>query len=67
MSRARRPLAPACSSGKASHPTQGEARRVLLRIRQDQAQAVAPTEHAPTETYRCPECGWWHLTKRPQS
>jgi hypothetical protein len=62
MSRWRKPQ---CKSGKAAFRTQGEARRAIDRIVKDNAQAVAPTEHAPHRAYKC-DCGAWHLTKSPE-
>lgn len=48
-----------CSSGKASYPTRSAAIKAIKTIRNDTAHA---RQVRPTNQYRCPECGQWHLT-----
>lgn len=54
---------PRCSSGKAAYRSQGRALRALAVIEMQQVQAAEATGSAPRATYRCPECGAWHLTR----
>jgi hypothetical protein len=56
---------PKCNSGKAAWRTRGEADRALERIRNENAQAVAPLEIPLQRSYKC-RCGAWHLTSQDQ-
>lgn len=49
---------PRCSSGKNEYSSRGDARRALA-IHQTNGGAVR-------SVYRCPECRYYHLTKRPR-
>lgn len=48
-----------CSSQKRPYPTKKEAQAAIRAIRRDTSRA---RQVRPTSTYRCPECGQWHLT-----
>lgn len=48
-----------CSTGKMRFPTRREARARLSRLRR------RPQTDASLRPYRCGECGWWHLGRRP--
>lgn len=54
---------PQCRTRKAAFRTQGEALKALERLKQENAQAVAPMPFTLRNAYRC-DCGAWHLTKR---
>jgi hypothetical protein len=51
-----------CPTGKFAYAEEGYARKKLAYL------ACLPDEQrkvrAPTRTYRCPKCGWWHLTSQ---
>jgi hypothetical protein len=44
---------------KRGYATKREAKRVLARQRTVMRGATV------RRCYRCPQCGWWHLTSRP--
>lgn len=48
-----------CSSQKRPYPTKKAAQAAIRTIRRDTSRA---RQVRPTSTYRCPECGLWHLT-----
>ena len=53
------PVNASCSSQKRPYPTKKSAQAALRAIRRDTSRA---RQVRPTSTYRCPECGLWHLT-----
>jgi hypothetical protein len=44
--------------GKTAYPNRPEAERALRWIRRHRNQR----EQVPVRSYRCPDCGEWHLT-----
>lgn len=55
---------PRCSSGKVAYRTRGRALYALRVIAAEEAQAAVEREGRVRATYRCPECGVWHLTRK---
>lgn len=53
------PVDSSCSSQKRPYPTKMAAQAAIRTIRRDTSRA---RQVRPTSTYRCPECGLWHLT-----
>lgn len=52
------------ATGKLRYRSQIDAGIALGRA--IQARTVAGNEHVECRTYRCPSCGDWHLTSKPQ-
>ena len=48
---------------KVSYRSQQLAERALQRYVQNNRQSPAPSRTEPRSTYRCPRCGFWHMTK----
>lgn len=51
-----------CPLGKVGYPSDREARKVLTRL--VRFRAVTFAERMEDHSYRCPECGDWHLTSK---
>lgn len=54
-----------CPLGKISYPTDREARKALTRL--VRIRAVKGSERMEDHSYRCPECGAWHLTSKSRA
>jgi hypothetical protein len=51
-----------CSSGKSTYSSRSKAKHSAKFIKRVGKRRL--TDSAILRPYRCPKCGWWHLTSR---
>jgi hypothetical protein len=56
-----------CPTGKLVYSTRTKAIRALDRVRTERLRVVVVPELVESSAYRCPNCGWWHLSHLSRS